>query len=66
MEDKQCDGQSCTWTRVHDTTGQCHYETSCGKQVFASRLLGAGDPEYCYGCGRRVDISDGIYRKGGE
>lgn len=58
MEKKQGENQPCTWTRLHDTTGQCHYETECGKQVFTPRQLDAGDPEYCYGCGRRVELAE--------
>ena len=56
---KSSDAKSaCRWTHVHDTTGQCHYETECGKQVFAPRQLEDGDPEYCYGCGHRVEIDE--------
>lgn len=49
---------TCRWTRVHDTTGQFHYETECGKQVFAHRRLDAGDPPHCFGCGRRTEIDE--------
>ncbi len=48
--------RSCKWTRLHDTTGQYHYETECGKQVFATRRLVDDAPPYCYNCGASVEV----------
>ncbi|MEC4294024.1 hypothetical protein [Adlercreutzia shanghongiae] len=50
--------RSCTWVRRHDTTGQYHYETGCGKQVFASHPLAEDAPPYCYNCGASVEVSE--------
>ncbi len=56
MDECHTEEGTCRWTWVHDTLGQYHYETDCGKDVFTERPVNDDAPPCCFGCRRHVEV----------